>query len=253
MVTRAGALRRSAHWARLTVRTAGELMVTFAVLVGLFIVYQLFYTNYVGRQVMDDEVAALHRQWVAAQAAPKAPVSRAGSGAAGPASAPIAPAPVLRNGDGVAVIHIPRLGTASAKAGTPVLEGVGLDVLNKAVGHYPGSALPGQVGNFSVAGHRKTHGEPFRHLDEMRTGDYVVVETADTWFTYVVDKDPYIVQPTDVDVVDPVPDRPGAVQTGRLITLTTCNPWWSSTQRMIVVGHLAGQQPKSAGPPAALG
>ena len=60
-------------------------------------------------------------------------------------------------------------------------------------------------------------------------------------------------RPTDVDVVDPVPDRPGAVQTGRLITLTTCNPWWSSTKRMIVVGHLVGQRPKSAGPPAALG
>ena len=134
----------------------------------------------------------------------------------------------------------------------PILQGTSLDVLGRGVGHYKDSAMPGQIGNFAVAGHRKTHGEPFRNLDRMRAGDFIVVETKDAWYTYREDRDPYIVAPTDVGAVVPVPDRPGATPTQRLITLTTCNPWWASTQRMIVVGTLTGVQPRSAGAPAVL-
>ncbi|MFL6110252.1 MAG: class E sortase [Catenulispora sp.] len=218
---------------RIAVRSAGELLVTFSVVMVLFIVYQLYYTNVVGRQVMADEVETMHRKWtVEAPLAQVAPVARPAST---PAPAP-APAP-MRDGGYVAVLHIPRLGTGPDDAGTPVLEGVGSDVLNKATGHYPGTALPGQVGNFAVAGHRKTHGEPFRHLDELRVGDPVYVETARAWYTYRIDADPVIVQPTDVGVVDPVPGQ-------SLITLTTCNPWWSSTQRLIVSGHLVASRPR---------
>ncbi|MEY9890718.1 sortase A [Catenulispora sp. MAP5-51] len=228
-MARAGAILR------VTVRTVGELLVTFSVLLALFIVYQLYYTNVVGRQAMDHEVASMHRQWTDAPPARAAPAAPHGESA--PAVAPPPPA-VLHNGDDVAILHIPRLGSGIGAAGIPVLEGVGLDILNKATGHYPGTALPGQIGNFSVAGHRKTHGEPFRHLDEMRAGDLVYVETAQAWYTYRIDADPVIVQPTDLGVVDPVPGEPGVRPTQSLITLTTCNPWWSSTQRMIVTGHL---------------
>ncbi|GAA1975872.1 class E sortase [Catenulispora subtropica] len=244
-----------------TVRTVGELLVTFSVLTALFIVYQLYYTNLVGRQVMDDEVGAMHRQWTAsAAAAPPAPptppvrsaatppsptaVPPATSGAPAPQTAapvaapPSTPSALLRNGSYVAILHIPRLGSGADGSGIPVLEGIGMDVLNKATGHYPGTALPGQVGNFAVAGHRKTHGEPFRHLDELRAGDLVTVETAKAWFTYEIDADPVIVQPSDVGVLAPVPGR-------SLITLTTCNPWWSSTQRMIVTGHLVSSRSRT--------
>lgn len=222
-MARAGAILRIA------IRTVGELLVTSSVLLALFIVYQLYYTNVVGRHVMNQEVHDIHKQWtVAAPARPSAPVVMA---------AP-PPAPMPRAGDDVAILHIPRLGSGLDDAGIPVLEGVGLDILNKATGHYPGTALPGQIGNFSVAGHRKTHGEPFRHLDEMRAGDLVYVETAKDWYTYRIDADPVIVQPTDLGVVDPVPGEPGVRPTRDLMTLTTCNPWWSSTQRMIVTGHL---------------
>ena len=231
-MARAGAILRVA------VRTAGELLVTFSVLLALFIVYQLYYTNVVGRQAMNHEVNAMHRQWTAA--APASPAAPAPHGESAPAVAPPL-TPVLHNGDNVAILHIPRLG--SDDAGIPVLEGVGLDVLDKATGHYPGTALPGQIGNFAVAGHRKTHGEPFRHLDEMRAGDLVYVETAKAWYTYRIDADPVIVQPTDLAAVDPVPGEPGVRPTHDLITLTTCNPWWSSTQRMIVTGHLIATRP----------
>jgi sortase A len=238
-MARAGAILRGA------VRTVGELLVTFSALLAMFVVYQLYYTNVIGRQDMNHEVDAMHRQWTATATAPAAtpattparPTAPAPHGESAPVVAP-PPAPVLHNGDNVAILHVPRLGSGVDDAGIPVLEGVGLDILNKATGHYPGTALPGQIGNFSVAGHRKTHGEPFRHLDEMRAGDLVYVEIAQAWYTYRIDADPVIVQPTDLGVVDPVPGDPGVRPTRSLITLTTCNPWWSSTQRMIVTGHL---------------
>ena len=234
-MARAGAILRIA------VRTAGELLVTFSVLLALFIVYQLYYTNVVGRQDMNHEANAMHRQWTAAP--PAHPAAPAPHGESAPVVAP-PPAPVPHNCDDVAILHIPRLGSGPDGTGIPVLEGVGLDILNKATGHYPGTALPGQIGNFAVAGHRKTHGEPFRHLDELRAGDLVYVETAQDWYTYRIDAAPVIVQPTDLGVVDPVPGEPGVRPTRPLITLTTCNPWWSSTQRMIVTGELVATRPR---------
>jgi sortase A len=245
---------------RVTVRTAGELLITFSMLTALFIVYQVYYTNVVGRQVMNDEVVAMHKQWTATGTATAAvapvppavppPVSSAAQAAPTALTAPNAPATAVlpvpaqrtsspfRNGAYVAILHIPRLGTGADDSGTPVLEGIGMDILNKATGHYPGTALPGQAGNFAVAGHRKTHGEPFRHLDELRTGDLVYVETARAWYTYRIDADPAIVQPSDVGVLDAVPGQ-------SLITLTTCNPWWSSTQRMVVTGRLVASRPRT--------
>jgi sortase A len=221
------------------------------VLLGLFIVYQLYYTNVVGRQEMGDEVAAMHKQWAASAPAPASalvtsspdPPSTESRSVAVPIQAPPA-AP--KYGGAVAILYIPSM---SGRTGIPVLEGVGLDVLDKATGHYPGSALPGQVGNFAVAGHRKTHGEPFRHLDVLRAGDYVYVETGQDWYTYRLDDDPVVIDPHDLGVVDPVPGEPGAAPTRQLITLTTCNPWWASTQRMIVTGRLVGTRAAALGPP----
>lgn len=228
-----------AERARIAARTVGELLITFGMLLFLFCAYQLYYTDIVADGHMHSEMDALHRAWST------------------PAPAPRGQAPAFdtqdsagTEGQAFAIIHIPRLGEGNA---VPILEGTTLDVLGRGVGHYKGSAMPGQIGNFAVAGHRKTHGEPFRNLDRMRAGDFIVVETRDAWYTYREDRDPYIVAPTDVGVVAAVPGRPGAAPAQRLITLTTCNPWWASTQRMIVVGTLTGVQPRSAGAPPVLG
>ena len=97
--------------------------------------------------------------------------------------------------------------------------------------------MPGQVGNFAVAGHRATNGEPFAHLDTLEPGDKVVVETVNQRFTYVVDGT-VIVAPTSTDVLEPVPGKPGANPKHARLTLVTCNPRWGSTERMIVSGHL---------------
>jgi sortase A len=107
------------------------------------------------------------------------------------------------------------------------------------------------VGNFAVAGHRATKGEPFRKLDRMRRGDAIVVETRTTWLTYVVD-DTRIVTPQDTWVVNPVPGKRNVKPTKRLLTLTTCHPRWASTHRMIVFAHLESKKSKKDGAPAAL-
>ena len=226
---------------RTATRAAGEILITLGVVLFLFCAYQLFYTNVVAGEAMKSEVSDLHKLWAGRPPAPRSATTAA--------SVPFDTADSHgTSGAAFAILHIPRLGAKSI----PVLWGTTLDLLDRGVGHYQDSALPGRVGNFAVAGHRKTHGEPFRHLDEMRAGDVIVVETADAWYTYREDRDPFIVDPTDLAVVAPDPEHPGQPPSRRLITLTTCNPWWASTQRMIVTGTLIAQQPRSAGEPPAL-
>jgi LPXTG-site transpeptidase (sortase) family protein len=106
--------------------------------------------------------------------------------------------------------------------------------------------MPGQAGNFSIAGHRIP--AIFWNLDDMRSGDKVVVETRDHWYVYEVTH-VVVVKPTAIEVVSPVP--PGE-SPGNLITLTTCNPKFDNYQRLIVHGTLLDDQPRSAGPPSAL-
>lgn len=229
-----------AERARTAIRSVGEILITLGLVLFLFCAYQLFYTNVVADEAMRSEVSDLHKLWAEPSAA---------RSARPPAPAPFDTADSQgKAGAAFAILHIPRLGDKDI----PVLQGTTLDLLGRGVGHYKDSALPGRTGNFAVAGHRKTHGEPFRYLDEMRAGDLIVVETADTWYTYREDRDPFIVDPTDLGVVAPVPGHPGMTPSRKLITLTTCNPWWASTQRMIVTGDLVTQQPRSAGEPPAL-
>ena len=233
-----------AERARTAIRSVGEILITLGVVLFLFCAYQLFYTNVIADEAMKSEVSDLHRLWAAQPPAPRSAASAAPAGL-GPFDTADSRG---TSGEAFAILHIPRLGDKAI----PVLQGTSLDLLGRGVGHYKDSALPGRVGNFAVAGHRKTHGEPFRYLDQMRSGDLIVVETADTWFTYRADRDPFIVDPTDLAVVAPVPDHPGRKPTQALITLTTCNPWWASTQRMIVIGHLAGERTRQQGPPPVL-
>ena len=112
--------------------------------------------------------------------------------------------------------------------------------------------MPGEVGNFSVAGHRATNGEPFAYLDQVNKGDEVVVETGTTWYTYRV-TDEYIVPPTQVGVILPVPNEPDAVPRKALMTMTTCNPRWASYERLIFHAKLVDELDKGLGRPAALG
>ncbi|GII63432.1 hypothetical protein Skr01_35170 [Sphaerisporangium krabiense] len=139
-------------------------------------------------------------------------------------------------GDAVALIRIPRLGRDYEYA---VLEGVTAEDLRRGPGHYPGTARPGAVGNFVLSGHRTTYAAPFNRIDELRRGDEIVVEAPEARYTYRV-SGKSVVDPSQVEVIAPVPGHPGRRPSEAMITLTTCHPEYSARQRLVVYGVLAG-------------
>jgi sortase A len=110
--------------------------------------------------------------------------------------------------------------------------------------------MPGQIGNFSVAGHRNR--ATFWRLDELDDGDAIVLESRDEWFVYQVSES-RIVRPHQTEVVAPVPGRRGAKPTKAMLTLTTCHPKFNNYERLIVHAELVRSEPKSAGRPTELG
>jgi sortase A len=110
------------------------------------------------------------------------------------------------------------------------VEGVQLTDLDDGPGHYPGTPLPGQIGNAAIAGHRTTHGAPFYRINELRKGDRITITTHAGKFVYAVTRDPFPVQPTDYYVVSNSP--------GPMLTLTSCHPRYSAAERLIVKARL---------------
>lgn len=234
---------------RAVVRGIGELCITAGLVLLLFGAYQLVWTNVEAAQAQDDVSDGIADLW--SKPEPRTPSSTESpqpGKKAKPATDDLARLTRADFGKGFAFLRIPRLGKDYK---VPVVEGVRDSDLSRGVGHYPKTAAPGQVGNFAVAGHRATNGEPFRTLDRLRKGDAIVVETRNTWLTYVVDETK-IVTPNDTWVIAPVPGKSGAKPTERLLTLTTCHPRWASTYRLIVFAHLESKKSKKDGAPAAL-
>lgn len=226
----------------------GELMLTAGLVLLLFVGWQLFGTGLATARAQHSLRTELTRQWAhtstgATRTGATGTGSGTGSGAGAAAVAPgttvtgqvpIAPAePVPADGRPLAELTIPRLSDSWV-----VVQGVTLDDLALGPGHYPGTAMPGQIGNFAVAGHRATHDQPFAYLDQVRVGDRLIVRIATRTFIYRVTRT-FITVPTALSVLDPVPGRAGVKPTQRRITLTTCNPRWGHTNRLIVYGVLA--------------
>jgi sortase (surface protein transpeptidase) len=148
-----------------------------------------------------------------------------------------------------ALLRIPRFGRSYVM---PVLEGTSDDVLSQGFGHFADTAPPGAVGNYALAAHRITHGEPLRKMPDLRPGDQVLVETRRAVYTYVLDTNPndLIVPFTSGWVIDPVPVNPSGGVTpdpkdgNRLITLTTCSEIFHTDDRMIAFGHLRSVRQK---------
>ena len=114
-------------------------------------------------------------------------------------------------------IHIPKIGLVH-----PVYEGVTLTVIDHGPGHWPGSAVPGQLGNSVFAGHRVTHSHPFRRIHEMAPGDDIIFKMQNGTFTYKMTGH-QIVTPKDVHIVNPTTDA--------TVTLFACHPPGSARQR----------------------
>ncbi|MFE6165945.1 class E sortase [Streptomyces sp. NPDC056486] len=227
---------------RVLVRTFSELCITVGTLIVLFVVYVLFWTGVKADSAMDSQIDRLQDQW--AQGSVPARTDDEPSGA----SSPKKPDP-YEDGKPFAVMYIPRFGFTWNK---PVLQGTGTDILKKGLGHYGDTAQLGQRGNFSVAGHRRTYGDPFKDFPKLRPNDPVVLTDGTTWFTYRIDKKPYKTLPGDIGVIDAVPRKSGFDGPGRYLTLTTCEPEWGHSHRLIVWAHLDATQPVEAGKPEAL-
>ncbi|MBZ4320049.1 class E sortase [Streptomyces huiliensis] len=216
-------------------RALGELFITLGVVLLLFVAYQLWWTNVIAQQQAGGAAKDLRRSWARDGGEDR------DAGAFSP-------------GEGFAIVYIPKL---DVKA--PIAEGTGKHkVLDRGmVGHYGKgplkTAMPwDRQGNFALAGHRNTHGEPFRYVNRLRPGDKIVVETKSTYYTYEMTSRLDQTSPANVGVIRPVPAGSGFTGPGRYITLTTCTPEFTSTYRMIVWGKMVDERPRGKGKPDAL-
>ena len=231
----------------LAVQIAGELLITAGVIALLFVGWYLWWTNVEA----DAAQGAAVKQFVQAHPAPaKVPAPAASSGAGGePEYGPPVVAKEPAHGQAIGVIYVPRLGADYSR---PIIEGTSQDVLDTlGLGHYQGTAMPGAVGNFAVAGHRQTHGAVLDNIHTLVPGDRVYVQTADGFYTYVF-RNEEIVLPNRTDVLAPVPTEPGSVPSQAVLTMTSCNPRFGSQERIIAYSVFESWRPLSAGPPAAI-
>ncbi|MFI6417721.1 class E sortase [Streptomyces sp. NPDC050842] len=246
-----------------------ETIVTCGVLVLLLVVHQLWWTNQQARAEAREQVSVLEREW---EISPSVSGGGGGGGegdpvgvgdvtgepgdvggdlgggevspepvaSRGPSGSSSAPAPPAPDSRAFAILRIPRLGLTA-----PVARGISKrSILDKGyVGHYPGTAGPGLPGNFALAGHRNTHGEPFRYVNRLREGDRITVRTRERTYTYRVDQVLPQTAPRDVGVIRAVPRslvKPsyGYSTAGSYLTLTTCTPEFSSAYRLVVWAKL---------------
>ena len=140
----------------------------------------------------------------------------------------------LREGDALTKIKIPKLGVD-----TIVVEGTSASALKAGAGHYPQTPLPCDSGNVAIAGHRTTYGKPFANVDRLKKGDVIVLETPVGGCTYEVDRDPFVVTPTDFSVIANDPAK-------KSLTLTTCHPKGSASKRLVVKATLIKGEPQAA-------
>ena len=192
----------------------GELLITAGLVLGLFVVYSLWWTNVLADRAADQDGAQVRDRW-----------------ADGPGA--------LDTKDGIGFLHVPAMDDDEIL----VKKGTDTAILNNGVaGYYTEpikSALPqDKQGNFTLAAHRDGHGAKFHNIHKLKNGDPIVFESKDTWYVYKVYKTLPETTKYNVDVLQPVPKESGRTKPGRFITLTTCTPMYTSDYRYIVWGEL---------------
>jgi sortase A len=248
-----------AETARTVVRGIGQALITVGCVLLLFVVYEVWVSNLFADRKQHQEQQQLAKAWQQGQD----PLHGEDK-----LNLPIGKQVVLPVGDGFANLYIPSFGKDFVKT---VIQGTNDDDLSRGPGHYTNTQVPGQIGNFALAGHRVGKGEPFLNLDQLHPGDKIVVQTAGNWYIYSVLGSPAayqaalklsgsartnainvalaspdaqgvpgreIVSPSDIGVIAPVPDHPNATATRALLTLTTCHPKYTANQRMILHASL---------------
>ena len=231
------------HW---VVAWVGKVLITLGLLMFLFVGYQLWGTGIQTAQAQD-RLEDEFRERLAATTTTTAPTtttigtdtttvpSETTTTTTTTSTVPVAaPTNEVPNGDPIAILHIPRLGIT-----WQVVEGVTIAALKDGPGHFPETVLPGQLGNSAIAGHRTTHGEPFRNIDRLRPGDLIELTTLVGTYAYEVTGS-VIVKPADYGLVIPTIDPTIAT-----LVLATCDPAYTARNRLIVkatlVPELSGQ------------
>ncbi|MGO4751116.1 class E sortase [Streptomyces sp. 2MCAF27] len=196
----------------------GELLITVGVLLALFVVYSLWWTNVLADREAKKQGDRVRRQWAQQQ--------KEGPGR-------------LDTKDGIGFLHVPAMhnGEVLVKKGTATA------TLNDGVaGYYTKpvkSAMPwDKKGNVTLAAHRDGHGAKFHNIDKLDKGDAIVFETRDVWYIYKVYAELSETSKYNVRVLSPVPKESGKTKPGRYITLSTCTPVYTSRHRYIVWGEL---------------
>lgn len=232
----------------------GELILTAGVLVLLFIGWQTFVNNAISAAQQTAGAEALSQSWQQqAAATPKpTPTSTATPSATPTPEGVTGPPPVYEvtpaHAQAFATLIVPRFGQSWMR---PIAEGVTLeDVLNvHGVGHYPETPMPGALGNVALAGHRTGWGDAFIDIDKLDIGDSLYIETPEGWYRYEFRSREYVL-PTAIDVLAPVPRAPELPATDRYLTLTSCNPLHSVSERIIAYSVYDRWYPRADGPPA---
>ncbi|MDH6451446.1 MULTISPECIES: class E sortase [unclassified Streptomyces] len=207
----------------MAVSVFGELLITAGLVLGLFVVYSLWWTNVVADRAADKQADKVRDAWTER--------TTGGPGA-------------LDTKNGIGFLHVPAM-----KNGEVLVEkGTSTKILKDGVaGYYTDpvkATLPtsGKNGNFSLAAHRDGHGAKFHNIDKLKKGDPIVFETKDEWYVYKV----YAVLPEtskyNVKVLGQIPKESGKKKAGHYITLTTCTPVYTSRYRYVVWGELVRTQ-----------
>lgn len=216
--------RRPGRIAAQAVSVLGELLITAGLVMGLFVVYSLWWTNVVADRAADKQAEKVRDDWAQDRVG--------GSGQDGPGA--------LDTKAGIGFLHVP----AMSEGDILVEKGTSMKILNDGVaGYYTDpvkATLPtsDEKGNFSLAAHRDGHGARFHNIDKIEKGDPIVFETKDTWYVYKT----YAVLPEtskyNVEVLGGIPKESGKKKAGHYITLTTCTPVYTSRYRYVVWGEL---------------
>lgn len=200
-----------------------------------YVAWQYWGTNWVSQRKHEKIAGEVHRIWD----------RDGGDGGGGEDVVRVA------EGDAVALVRIPEFGDDYE---VPVLEGVGDEALAAGFGHFEDSAEPGEVGNFALAGHRVTHGEPLRDMPSLEIGDEIIVETRTATYFYRLTSGGDDLRVTFEDgwvVDDPLPTnpdedgvQPAQVDGQRLLTLTTCAELFHTDDRLVAFGILDHKEDK---------
>jgi LPXTG-site transpeptidase (sortase) family protein len=224
-----------------TISAIGEILITIGLLLALFVVYSLWWTNVVADRHEKQAGDRIRQQW--------AQSSGGGHGADSPARG-------LDTKDGIGFLHVPAMGKGYEVL---VKKGTSTKVLNEGVAGFYTDPTPAAMpwdstGNFTLAAHRDGHGAKFHSIDKIKNGDPVVFESKDTWYVYKVYKILDQTSKYNVAVTDQIPKESGKARPGRYITLTTCTPVYTSLYRYVVWGQLVRTQKVDAErtPPAEL-